>query len=317
MTASQQQVFVQAADRWEQIIIGDVPDATYNGTFVDDILIDGSAQPIDGPGGTLGQAGPTNLRPGSLLPIRGIMEFDTADLNQLEANGSLFDVIVHEMGHVLGIGTIWQGLGLLQGAGGSNPRFTGTQATAQYNSIFGNTETSVPVENTGGQGTRDGHWRESIFGNELMTGFLNSGVNPLSRVTVGALADMGYVVNLAAADNYSPPGGGNLIGPGGRGGIGIVGDSSDAGDFSGGAPGMMGFRMPASNRLPLPVNLGTDFMSDEPVIENDAEEFVTLVPVHETEWEPPLNDEPIEYAAELPIMEPMIFTGVMIDELMV
>jgi glutamine synthetase len=26
----------------------------------------------------------------------------------------------------------------------------------------------VPVENSGGPGTRDGHWRESVFSNELM-----------------------------------------------------------------------------------------------------------------------------------------------------
>jgi hypothetical protein len=38
-----------------------------------------------------------------------------------------------------------------------------------------------------------------------MTGFLNSGGNPLSRVTVASLADLGYSVNLAAADTYAPP----------------------------------------------------------------------------------------------------------------
>ena len=29
------------------------------------------------------------------------------------------------------------------------------------------------------------------------------GVNPLSRVTLGSLADLGYTVNLAAADPYT------------------------------------------------------------------------------------------------------------------
>jgi hypothetical protein len=29
----------------------------------------------------------------------------------------------------------------------------------------------VPVENSGGSGTRDAHWRESEFGNEVMTGY--------------------------------------------------------------------------------------------------------------------------------------------------
>ncbi len=207
LTASQQAVFTQAADRWAQVIVGDLPNATYNGVAVDDVLIDASGVAIDGAGGVLGQAGPDRLRSGSLLPVHGVMQFDTADLAQLEATGQLFNVIVHEMGHVLGIGTIWQQKGLLTGAGGTNPRFTGAQATAAYNQIFGTTG-AVPVENSGGSGTRDAHWRESVFGRELMTGFLNSGTNPLSRVTAASLADLGYTVDLNAADAYTPPSGG-------------------------------------------------------------------------------------------------------------
>ena len=64
---------------------------------------------------------------------------------------------------------------------------------------------AVPVANTGGAGTRDGHWREAVLGNELMTGFLGVGNNPLSRLTVGALEDMGYQVNYAAADAFVLP----------------------------------------------------------------------------------------------------------------
>jgi hypothetical protein len=61
----------------------------------------------------------------------------------------------------------------------------------------------VPVENTGGSGTVDAHWRESVFGSELMTGFVDAGVNPLSRVTVASMGDLGYAVNLADADPYT------------------------------------------------------------------------------------------------------------------
>jgi hypothetical protein len=73
----------------------------------------------------------------------------------------------------------------------------------------------VPVENTGGAGTRDSHWRESTFNNELMTGYLNNGSNPLSRITVASLADIGYQVDISRADAYSPPAG-SLLGGGGR-----------------------------------------------------------------------------------------------------
>jgi hypothetical protein len=61
----------------------------------------------------------------------------------------------------------------------------------------------IPVENTGGEGTADSHCRECVLGNELMTGYINLGQNPLSVVTLASLVDQGYVVDLAAADGYS------------------------------------------------------------------------------------------------------------------
>ena len=200
-------VFQAAAARWSQIIVGDLPDATYNGIRVDDLRIDASAISIDGAGGVLGQAGPDRFRSGSLLPYHGIMQFDTADLNQLFAQGTLQAVIEHEMGHVLGIGTIWSQRGLLSGAGTNNPIFVGAQATAAYNQIFGVNAAGVPVENSGGPGTRDSHWRESTLRTELMTGYLGPGTRiPISRITVGSLADLGYTVNFAAADPFSASG---------------------------------------------------------------------------------------------------------------
>jgi subtilisin-like proprotein convertase family protein len=206
LSATQQAVFEQAAARWSAIITGNLPDINTDVGIVDDVVIDAEGTPIDGQSGILGQAGPTRVRPGSLLPARGIMSFDTADLARMEAEGSLLNVIIHEMGHVLGLGTLWQNLGLLQGAGTANPVFTGANAMREYATLIGaNVPTPVPVANTRGPGTRDGHWRESVFGNELMTGFLNGGANPLSRMTIAALQDMGYEVNLNAADPYVLP----------------------------------------------------------------------------------------------------------------
>jgi hypothetical protein len=205
LTASQQAIFQQAAARWSQVITGDLPNATYRGTAVDDLLISASAISIDGVNGVLGQAGPDAFRSGSDLPYHGIMQFDSADLASMENSGLLFSVVLHEMGHVLGIGTIWEDLGLLSGAGGSNPTFTGANATAAYNQLFGTSARGVPVENTGGPGTADGHWRESILTNELMTGWVNGTTTlPLSRITIGSLADIGYTVNYAAADSFTP-----------------------------------------------------------------------------------------------------------------
>jgi hypothetical protein len=139
------------------------------------------------------------------------MTFDTADLANLEANGTLNSVILHEMGHVLGIGTIWTTLGLLTNPSlpsspGVDTHFTGANAIAAFNTVGGATYTGggkVPVENTqGGVGTRDGHWRESVLANELMTGFLNAGANPLSVLTIRSLTDLGYTVSTATADAF-------------------------------------------------------------------------------------------------------------------
>ena len=144
------------------------------------------------------------------------MRFDTADLANLETGGLLQLVILHEMGHVLGVGTLWPTFGLLTGAGGADPFFTGVQARAAFDQIGGAGYTAggkVPVENTGGGGTRDAHWRESVFATELMTGFISNGSNPLSTVTIGQFGDEGYSFNLGAADVYTVP---LMMGPAAR-----------------------------------------------------------------------------------------------------
>ena len=206
LTPTQQAVFSAAANRWAEVIVGDLADFYIAGYFIDDVMIDASGVAIDGVSGILGMAGPTILRGADYLPIRGQMQFDTADLADMEQDGSLNDVILHEMGHVLGLGSIWEFKDLLTGAGSPDPRFTGPAATAEYNQVFGTNLSSVPVENEGGSGTRDSHWRESVFDNELMTGYINGAVRPLSRVTAASMEDIGYVVNMSEADPFTAPG---------------------------------------------------------------------------------------------------------------
>jgi hypothetical protein len=208
LSQTQMDAFKTAADRWSSVIIGDLPTVMVDGEPIDDVVILAQGADIDGKNGILGQAGPTHLRPSNagaaaLLPAKGKMIFDTADLTEMENKGTLKDVITHEMGHVLGIGTIWREKGLLQGALTSNPVFVGPLAMEEYGVLRGSGTTPVPVENQGGQGTRDSHWRESIFINELMTGFINTVGNPLSRLTVASLQDMGYVIDMNAAETYS------------------------------------------------------------------------------------------------------------------
>ena len=212
LTPKQKNAFKSAADRWSRVIVGDLPSVKVDNEVIDDVVILAQGSPIDGVGRILGQAGPTHLRPQSagvaaFLPAKGKMTFDRADLKQMEQDDTLNDVIAHEMGHVLGIGTVWTFKSLLKGAGKTNPTFLGKAAMKEFGLLKGPTvkPTPVPVENTGGPGTADSHWRETVFRNEMMTGFVGASGNPLSRMTVASLQDLGYVVDLNAAEPYSLP----------------------------------------------------------------------------------------------------------------
>ena len=158
----------------------------------------------------LGSAGPCLIRDGDSLPLLGGMRFDSADVPTFVGNGLFDEIVMHEMGHVIGVGTLWRLKGLLVGAvrdGGTDPHFVGTLAIAAFDEnggAFYALGAKVPVENIGGAGTADGHWRESVFDTELMTGFIDAGTNALSVITGASMADLGYVlVNNAGAEPYS------------------------------------------------------------------------------------------------------------------
>ena len=211
LTPSQQRVFQQAASRWQEIIVGDLPNVTdpATGQVIDDILIVATAPAIDGVGGVLGQARPTDFRPGARgLPWKGEMQFDTADVPATMADGTFLSTILHEMAHSLGFGSVWQQFGLVKGVGTTSPIYVGANALREYRTLFGAPRaTGVPVEATGGAGTAGGHWSERILVNELMTGFAErAGVpTPISRITVGQFQDLGYQVNYGRADVYAKP----------------------------------------------------------------------------------------------------------------
>ena len=257
MPAAAQAAFDSAVAKWQRIVYRPLSTVNLNvpaGTCAPNtpavtgpttgVVILASVDSIDGPGKTLAEAGPCEVRTSNSLTLVGVMVFDSADIGTMISQGILNLVVLHEMNHVLGFGTLW---------GPPNPPvqancrqlpstppgtlqdtyFSCPKAKAAFDSVGGVNYTGagqgvpagnkVPVENcatspyvspTCGAGTVNSHWREVVLGNELMTGFINTSVpNPLSVISVAADEDLGYTVNYAAADQYihtfqAPPAGG-------------------------------------------------------------------------------------------------------------
>lgn len=226
MTRAQEAAFQRASERWMAILAPtDLTDVSLNRTAscgadprfrrhvetIDDLMIVVAVSEIDGPGGTLGRAGPCLIRISNSLPLYGRIEMDAADLGRLETR-DLEEVILHEMGHVLGIGLLWSRLGLLRNPASetSTPdtHFTGPLTIAAFDEAGGTgySGAKVPVENTLGQGSRNSHWRETVLALESMTPLQHPGLaEPLSAITIQSLADLGYEVDATLAEPYRLP----------------------------------------------------------------------------------------------------------------
>jgi hypothetical protein len=215
LTSSEKTTVREAVAPWESAITGDlapfilpqeaVSEVGFTERGVDDLVIAVRVLGIDGDGGTLARAAPVVARTdGSNFTTSsaGIVQIDEADLD----NSQLQEIITHEIGHVLGIGTTWDAVTDVNTVDpvheGSNTT-TAFQSFEQSDAYLGE---GVPLERFGGAGTALGHWAENNFDNELMTGAINTNSeNPLSRVSLAALADIGYPIDLQAADPYKLP----------------------------------------------------------------------------------------------------------------
>ncbi|CAM9399041.1 unnamed protein product, partial [Laminaria digitata] len=69
------------------------------------LLIASTLETIDGIGGILGSAGPGHIWASCrTIPLTGTMTFDIDDIASMEEDGTFEGVILHEMGHVIGVG---------------------------------------------------------------------------------------------------------------------------------------------------------------------------------------------------------------------
>lgn len=178
---------------------------------INSLVIYVSVVPPHGLEGLVARSGPCYVRQATGLTVVGAILIDAAALPIIEAQGHLGDVIFHEMHHVLGFGTLWSSVSppLNINAGTSSTAYVGVRGVQGCVSVGGaaNCASNIPLENIGGPGTVDVHWRRSEFETELMVGFVApAGVwMPLSAMTIGALTDLGYVTNASVTEPYTVP----------------------------------------------------------------------------------------------------------------
>ena len=235
-TSTQHDIVAKAAARWDAVIARGAQDIDYSQTpslacgpsasvatdVVDDLRIYVTIDSIDG----AGDGGDNSIANGSWCGARafisvspaiwwetitGYIQFDEHDIGQLEQQGLLESVAVHKIAHVLGFDArLWDGHGHLKDPWrAANPdadtHFDGYLAVAAFEAAGGAAYQGarVPVEKGATARSPAVFWRESVFGDEIMTPILTGTVQPLSLITIESLADLGYGVDLSQADPFS------------------------------------------------------------------------------------------------------------------
>ena len=160
----------------------------------------------------------------------GFIALSTASYNSMitqtrsDGNTTLYYVLLHEIGHILGIGPYFGHVNsprvTYQEDGQIKYYYTGQKALEKYRMYLNDPSLlGIPIEDDGGAGTANVHPEEHrIVGHtrhigghphegideELMTGWAESGnvVMPLSAISIGFLEDMGFDVSYAFADIF-------------------------------------------------------------------------------------------------------------------
>lgn len=190
----------QAIARLEQIIVGDRPSFTDETVgFIDDFRMSVDVKAVDGESNTLAFAGPDAFFTSERLPHKGSMTIDEADVQGMIDDGSFVGTIIHEAMHALGFGTLWEDHSFATAT-----EYKELAALEQYSLLKGSDQVSIPLHTEGGEGSAGSHWEDSLFPSEIMAASQSPGeANLFSAMSAAAMADLGYIVNLSAADAYS------------------------------------------------------------------------------------------------------------------
>jgi hypothetical protein len=128
----------------------------------------------------LAKAKPTQIASNG-LPAQGIVILNLVYAQKFADGRDYFRaVVIHEIGHVLGIGTLWQPLGLVDVASAT---YTANSHAGRF---YGQ---PIPLE----KGVLS-HWDEETFKEELMTPLANQHMD-LMDTTLASLRDIGWQVD--------------------------------------------------------------------------------------------------------------------------
>jgi hypothetical protein len=219
------EALVHVERMWETVIAGYQP-----GISIPAVPI--TVQPVNSGLASASFSGSTN-QGGYQLATSG---FINVNYNEVEnfanwqgpgANGLNFidELLAHETGHVLGVGTLWSANGVYSF---NSFQYTGAHGVAAYEAEFSDSILYAPVENAGNPGTPNAHWDQRMrssdpsspdhgdptnpwalsplvgvvdpYGRdralELMTGAIDPDFREpyIARFTVQSMRDMGYKV---------------------------------------------------------------------------------------------------------------------------
>lgn len=236
-TAAQEAAVLAAAEGWENLISADIPDFNFDepayldseygctvvpdidaGDAVDDIRLYVSLEPTDEDWAWSGQ-NQCYVRGTSYLTIISGIHYNPAIIDEmLEEGVDPVPLIMKAISWGFGYNPwMWMEFDLLKdpsrqsfgGLPGNDTHFGGKRAIAAFDAAGGSgyTGNKVPVTNSGEEAYGvDYLWRESVFGDELMSQvYHGADDHVISAITLQALKDLGYQVDLSRADPYSLP----------------------------------------------------------------------------------------------------------------
>ena len=123
-----------------------------------------------------------------------------------------YETMLHELAHAFGIGTYWWYSGVVQvvnlpsGGGTRDTHFPGPNAVAAFDEAGGSGYLGGKVPLTNYPDDTGGHWRAVLCGEIMTRGYCPvTELNFVSAITLAALADFGWVVDMSVAEDYTLP----------------------------------------------------------------------------------------------------------------